>query len=182
MPINWKYTTILFRTIYLLLLAWYASNGMLNIVIVCLVPYLVTLPLLFFAKKNKAYYTLDTTIMLIFLINTSVFLTDYYDKEPYILGFDKLLHALSGAWLAGFAAVTTRKYITNNTIFFIGMIIFAIAIGGTWEVFEWIFSLLPEGINIASKGYADSMQDIIAVSIGSIITTTWIKLRNDLLG
>lgn len=152
-----------------------AVIGRWDVVTMYLSVFIITLPLLWLARAD--YYALDAGAMLLFLLAFIITFTIGWPDHYHLLTYDKLLHAAGGAWLAWFAAVLLRKRIKDKVAFYIAIVSVAIAIGGLWEVFEWILSLLPQPLHSPSTGHADSMMDLIADSAGAGAAAVVLYLR-----
>jgi uncharacterized membrane protein YjdF len=140
-----------------------------------------SLVILYAARYDEDYYVVDALAMLTFTI---ALLPSYFDVWPeptsikaMLLGFDKIFHAAGGACLAMFAAILLRDKIPDRRILYGGIIIFALALGGAWEVLEWLLSVLPEPFTTGSSGYADSMLDMVADTLGATILLLALRLR-----
>lgn len=132
-------------------------------------------------RRNRGFYLLDFWIMLVF---TGGIVMTLYGQWPEPRGFneilfgtDKLFHIAAGACLAMFAAILLRPYITHAWMFYGMLVVFAIAVGAVWEVFEWCVSELPSLWLLRSAGYTDSMLDLIADTIGAVMVVVVLKFR-----
>ena len=160
---------IIARSAWLAYILLFAIMGQWAVVIFHTPIFLLSLPVVWLGTKDDHYWSLDGWMCLLMMAALTVTLTtewpDYY--TPF--GFDKLFHMAGGAWLAGFWAVSTRRHVKSTWLFYAGIVVFALAIGGAWEVFEWALSLLPEGLGTRSSGLTDSMIDIIADTLGAML-------------
>jgi hypothetical protein len=137
------------------------------------------IPLL--GRRNPRFYLLDFWVMFIFTTGLAMTVFGTWPQpqglNELVFGTDKLFHIAAGACLAMFAALLLRPHVTNAVIFYGLLVVFAIAIGAVWEVFEWSVSELPSLWLLRSAGYTDSMLDIIADTIGAGIVVLVLKTR-----
>lgn len=133
-----------------------------------------------FHKINSVYY-LSTVAFCFFALYLGTMLR-MYDVIPI---YDLILHFSSGILLV-FAAhfvyerIVSRYKNANVPLMVILMLCFftSIACAGLWEIWEYsgdtLFGLTSQG-----SGIDDTMTDIIAGSIGSLIGTTilWLMLK-----
>jgi hypothetical protein len=166
MRLTRKSSMIICRAAWLLFIIIYALLGRWNVVIFHAPVFILSLPLVWLGIRDDHYWTLDALMCLLMFGSLFVTWTDSWPDYHSAFSYDKLFHAAGGAWLAGFWAVATRKS-TKAWLFYSGIVIFALAIGGAWEVFEWVLSTLPAGYNTISTGLADSMLDMVADTVGA---------------
>lgn len=138
----------------------------------------LVIPLL--GRLDAEYYRLDIFVMLVFSMGP-VF-TSFkvwpapVDLRSMILGNDKPLHIAGGACLAMFAAIALRKHVFSTSIYYMLTVVFALALGAAWEIFEWFSSILPHPFRLRSSGYGDSMLDMVADTVGGIIMAAALKI------
>jgi uncharacterized membrane protein YjdF len=147
------------------------SNAIANSIIfigTSFIPYLAR------KTKNTEFYLIDITIMFIFAVTEILESFGFFNYNNPYYGPDKILHFSAGLVLAWFASIYLRPHIKNKLIYVITIISFAVAVGGLWEVYEWMFSILPPPFFTASAGYADSMMDIIADTLGACVIATYL--------
>ncbi|MBI4448454.1 hypothetical protein HY641_00310 [Candidatus Woesearchaeota archaeon] len=168
------------RAAFVALLTYFLASGRLHVVAANLPAFLITLPLLWAARKDSRYYHLDISIISLFFVNASLFLIDFWNRQDSPFGFDKILHLLAGAWVAALAIIALSRFVKNPYTLAACTLLSVGAMAGWWEVFEWLISILPPPLFMRSTGYTDSMHDIIAVTLGGIITIAgwqWQKRR-----
>ncbi len=125
-------------------------------------------------NNNSEFYLIDVAIMSIFSITELLEKIGFFNYNNPYYGPDKILHFSAGFILAWFASIYLRPHIKNKFVQIITIISFTIAIGALWEIYEWAFSVLPPPFYIASAGYADTMMDILADTLGSLIIAGYI--------
>jgi uncharacterized membrane protein YjdF len=126
------------------------------------------------AKKDRRFYQLDCALVLLFAVPLAATFFGYVMKSSY-LGEDKIFHFMGGALLAWFAGLVSRQYIKNEYVFYAAVISFAAAVGAFWEVYEWVFMLY--GTEIMQVALSDSMLDIIADTLGALLTVVIFKIQ-----
>lgn len=114
------------------------------------------------------------TIYLLFVF-CAHFLGSIIDLYHTVDGYDKIMHLISGA-VTGLLALYVlvkldrynKKYLFFNLLFILA---FTIMIAGLWEYYEYICDQLfgKDAQNVLTTGVADTMQDMIAATIGSIL-------------
>jgi len=166
------YAMVAMRTLFLSLIVTFAVMGLWGMALFYGVCFLVSLGMLL-SVEDDHYYMVDLLLSLLFIFGMFPTMTGDWVGEKTLsqsfIGFDKVLHTLGGACLALFAAVMARKRVNDRLFFYASIIAFAVAIGAFWEVFEWGFGLLPAQLRIVPTGYADSMLDIIADTVGACV-------------
>ena len=169
------------RGVYAAMILMFAIQGNWSVAVFHSVCFLGSLFVPYLGKDDESYYLLDMFIVLTFLLSL---VSTYFMLWPRpqsildsILGFDKLFHMAGGAALAMFAAIQLRKRCKDPLVLYIGIVIFALALGAAWEIFEWFVSVLPPPIGVPSSGYMDSMLDICADTLGATILAVVLRLR-----
>lgn len=114
------------------------------------------------------------TIYLLFVF-CAHFLGSIVDLYHQVEGYDKVMHLISGAVTAllGLYLLVKMNHYEKKSIWFNILFIFAftIMIAGLWEYYEYICDLLfsKDAQNVLTTGVGDTMQDMIAATIGSIL-------------
>lgn len=135
----------------------------------------------YLGKKNEDYYILDTMVMLTMLLSIFTTAIGWSNPAPLVeklFTLDKLFHIAGGAMLAMFIAIIIRKRVNDKLVFYTGIIIFALAMGAAWELFEWVMTILPPPFTSGSTGYDDSMLDLIADTVGASILALILYIRH----
>lgn len=122
-------------------------------------------------ERSGAYYALDALTCAIFSAAIIISFFGLWSDTEYYLGLDKLFHASAGVVLAWFAIIYLRRHSASRTVVYAGAVVFALAVGGAWEVFEWLFHILPQPLHLGSMGYTDSMMDLVADTVGASLIT-----------
>ncbi|MEG0641544.1 MAG: hypothetical protein RR515_03015, partial [Clostridium sp.] len=154
---------------------WPAIYGLLTFITTFLISILYKL-----TKLNPSLILRFTVQFFIFL---SMFLGNMNKIYSYIPNGDDILHISAGFISALFAYSTLEKLdngqnilINNKTFVAFYIVIFGIASGGIWEMFEFttdsLFSLTSQGGSLT-----DTMFDIINGTIGPVIMSS-IYLKN----
>jgi uncharacterized membrane protein YjdF len=172
-----KRAFLIFRATWLLTLIISAAIGEWSWVVFHGIVFIVTLPLVWLGRRDDHHYVLDALFSAMMITALAISAFTIWPDYATNVGYDKIFHMAGGAWLAGFAAVILRKRITDQAVFYIGIVTFALAIGGAWEVFEWVLSLLPQAYATQSPGMADAMLDLVADTLGAAIVAAILKLR-----
>ncbi|MEK6941081.1 MAG: hypothetical protein AABW49_04245 [Nanoarchaeota archaeon] len=167
---NWKHISTTLRVMYCVLLVVLTLKHYWNALLFSVPAFFLTAPLFFQGKKNNSYYKLDAAIMMIFILEMILFFSNYWKQDPKYFGLDKLFHLASGAWTAGLTVVILHNYFNNKKVLALIAVAFSLALAGVWEIFEWVLSILPPPFLILTKGYTDTILDLIAVAIGGCIT------------
>ena len=174
--INSKIISYSLRGVYLAILIVCFATGKPQHLLAFSGPFIVTLPLLFLAKKEEGYYSVDAMFTGLFI---AAMLMSYFDMWPTAstaFTIDKAFHLLAGACLANFARIYFKKKANDRGAYYLMIISSALAVGAAWEVFEWTLSKLPAPYMTPSTGYDDTMMDLIADAIGALIVVgyAWI--------
>lgn len=129
-----------------------------------------------FLKKSRFIYM--ATLIFIFI---SMYLGNVLNFYTYIDNYDKILHFISGI-IIGFIGVIIFAYFTQeyfkkiNPMFVVFFsVIFAIALAGTWEIWEFTTDRLF-GLNSQLNSLIDTMTDIICGTVGGLISAIPIYL------
>ena len=156
------------RAVYLALIAVVLARGEWGGAVFHCAIFIGSLLLIWMARRerNGSYYTLDAVTCAIFSAAIIVSFLGLWSDTEYYLGLDKLFHAGAGAVLAWFAISFLRRRTTDRMVVYGGAVLFALAVGGAWEVFEWFFHILPPPLHLGSMGYTDSMMDLVADTLG----------------
>jgi uncharacterized membrane protein YjdF len=167
------------RVLVLAAILLVTARGMLGETFLNLVPFLVTLPLFWYALKREELALLDLLVMLLFLLSLIMVYFQLWQHPTTLLQMvysnDKLFHLLAGAILAYAAYLLLRPHITNHTALVVTIVLIAVAIGAFWELFEWLLSILPPPFYKGSTGYADTMLDIAADTVGAAACSLWLR-------
>ncbi|MEK6960282.1 MAG: hypothetical protein AABX47_03855 [Nanoarchaeota archaeon] len=165
------------RGIYLAILAICFATGKPQHLLAFSGPFIVTIPILFLAKEDDGYYSVDASFISLFTI---AMLMSYFELWPAAASptsIDKLFHIAAGACLANFARVFLKKKVNDKWTYYALIIAVTLAVGGAWEVYEWTGSKLPAAYMTPSTGYDDTMMDIIADIIGALIVAGYAWFR-----
>jgi uncharacterized membrane protein YjdF len=140
----------------------------------------LVIPLL--GRLDREYYRLDVFAMSIFamgpLFTSFQFWPEPTDIQTLLFGKDKPLHIAGGACLAMFAAISLRRYVSSSPVYYVLIVVVALALGAAWEIFEWLTSILPRPFRLQSAGYADTMIDMVADVIGASMAAVALRLRS----
>ena len=171
-PKNFTYMLIL-RAIFLAFILLFLFRQEWGSVVTYSIIFAGSLFVPYLGKKEPDFYWLDCLIMITFILSCVVALLGVWPNPTTVLetifSFDKIFHMTAGAVLAMFAAILMRKRVKDKLVFYLGLVIFALAIGGLWEIFEWFFTILPPPLYIWSGGYSDTMLDMVADTLGAAI-------------
>ena len=136
---------------------------------------LISIPRLF---KKKYHLTLPKgfEIIIVIFIYASIFLGEERGFYDYFWWWDLILHATSAIVFAfiGFT-ILFLMYAKQNVhakpvILAVFAFAFAIAIGTTWEIFEFTMDQLFN-LNMQKSGLIDTMTDLIVDTIGALISS-----------
>lgn len=114
-------------------------------------------------------------LLFIFLAQTLGSVLDFYQTFYF---YDKAMHFLSGiltSLIGIYILVKSGIYSKRNVLFNCIIIIFtALALASFWEMFEFICNIIFGGDaqNVVKTGVDDTMIDIIAAFLGSILLCT----------
>lgn len=148
---------------------WYLTFTTLIILFVTYAPY-------FIKTKYKIYLPTEYEFIIIVFLYASLFLGEirfFYLKYWW---WDTLLHLCSGIGLgfAGFLFLYIIFYKNQKNINPIWLSIFAfcfaLSLGALWEIFEFTMDSFFS-LNMQKSGLVDTMWDLIADSIGALITS-----------
>jgi len=162
---------LLARMVYLGLIIYALASNRIGSAIFSGVVFLGALLLVRLARTEREpdYYMLDASVSLLFSGGLIIsFLDLWMITNPYY-GFDKLFHIAAGAILGWFAAVWLRRRVTDAWAYRAAIVLFALAVGGAWEVYEWFFTVLPPPLYAPTLGYADTMMDMVADTLGGAL-------------
>lgn len=166
-------SSVALRIVYLVLIAVVLARGEWGGAVFHSIIFTGSLLLVWMARRERSgeYYTLDAVTCAIFSAAIIVSFFGLWSDTEYYLGLDKLFHAGAGTVLAWFAILFLRKRTTDKMVVYIGAALFALAIGGAWEIFEWLFHVLPPPLHLGSMGYTDSMMDLVADTAGASLVS-----------
>lgn len=122
-----------------------------------------------FMKRSKIMYILG----LIFII-MSIYLGNVLNIYTYITYYDKILHLASGIILGivGFAIYIYFEYKEKNKLnakfAVIFTVVFAIAMAGAWEMWEFSTDQIF-GLTSQNNSLLDTMTDIICGTVGGVL-------------
>jgi uncharacterized membrane protein YjdF len=169
------------RALYLAGIIFFAARGDWGTALFHSIIFAASLFVPLLGRRDERFYRFDSLIMLVFIL---ALVWSYFGLWPEAqsllaaaLGFDKIFHMAGGACLALFAALYLRTRVKDPVLFYAGIILFALALGGLWEIFEWAASILPAPLTVPSSGYADSMLDMVADTLGAAIAALVLGLR-----
>ena len=161
---------VFFRAVFGGLLIWCLFAQRAELTIEFGIPFLLTLVLPYLGKRDSDYYRVDSMFSILFLVSL---LFSFYQAWPDLFTWhspDKAFHLLAGATIASLGMLLYKKRIPNTPAFLATVVLFSLAIGAGWEVFEYVISQLPSGLMVPSTGYEDSMMDLVADAIGALIS------------
>ncbi|MFH1451848.1 MAG: hypothetical protein ABIF88_01600 [archaeon] len=134
---------------------------------------LTSIPLLF-RKKFNIRLPSEIEIIIVLFIYATLFLGEIQGFYETYWWWDILLHAGS-AMTFGFIGFTILYLMyaknsvnANPLLLAIFSLTFAIAIGTTWEIFEFIMDQ-TFGLNMQKNGLIDTMTDLIVNTFGALI-------------
>ncbi len=127
-------------------------------------------------KRYDVYLPFELDVAIVGLIFFALFLgshSNYYERFPY---FDGILHFNSGLLfgVVGFVLVyilngqKTKKLELSAGFIAFFAVVFSIAIGTVWEIYEYIIDL-SLGFNMQESGLPDTMGDLIVNFGGAMI-------------
>jgi len=150
-------------------------NGLLYKALICLSVVPVSLVPTIFKYLFKIKITSSTEFIYLIFIFFSHFLGSIVNLYHIVNNYDKIMHLISGIVTAFFGLLILlylKKY-NNKTIFFnvLFIIAFVLMIASFWEFFEFFNDNLfrKDAQNVLTTGVADTMKDMIAAFIGSIL-------------
>jgi len=171
---------LVMRAIYLAGIVSFAVMGRWNAVLFNGVVFLGSLIIPYLGQKDERYRWLDVLVVLTFSLSLlPTYLDAWYTPQSdlaKLFTIDKLYHMVGGACLGIFGMITFSKKVDEKLLFLI-VVMFALSVGAAWEVFEWILSILPAPLHSTSSGYADSMIDLVADTIGATIVAIVMMYR-----
>ena len=103
------------------------------------------------------------------------FLGSIVNLYHMILGYDKIMHFISGmltALIALILLVKMKQYKKKNILFTIIFIIaITLSIASLWEFYEFTFDTIfvKDAQNVVTTGVSDTMWDMILAFLGSVI-------------
>lgn len=128
-------------------------------------------------SKTKIRFPIEFELITIIFIYGALFLGEIKQYYFRYWWWDSALHTLSGLSIgfAGFIILYTlqkkNKIAASPFIIALFSFMFAIGIGGLWEIFEFSMDQIF-GFNMQKSGLIDTMWDLILDSIGALITST----------
>ncbi len=138
--------------------------------------FLGVFPALYRLLRLKRMYQLEFAYYLFVMLafTYGILMRGYY----VFLGYDKIMHTLSGTFVTLFAMVffyllkpshqIERNDFALNAVFSIAV---SLAVAGIWEIGEYFLSLIfhTDPQNVIGTGVADTMIDMIVCTLGSLI-------------
>ncbi|MDD3263829.1 MAG: hypothetical protein PHT94_02945 [Candidatus Nanoarchaeia archaeon] len=127
-------------------------------------------------SKTKIRFPIEFELVTIIFIYGALFLGEIKQYYFRYWWWDSALHTLSGLSIgfAGFIILYTlqkkNKIAASPFIISLFAFMFAIGIGGLWEIFEFAMDQIF-GFNMQKSGLIDTMWDLILDSIGALITS-----------
>lgn len=114
---------------------------------------------------GEKYYRANTFLTGIFAAYLLVLMI-----VPEPPGLDKAFH-FAGGIAAGWLAAEFYSGKIEKQWERVGMIVLvALGIGASWELFEYLLWLLPQPFGLSQHGIHDTMQDLIADAAGALTT------------
>lgn len=170
--INKIFATILLM-IGLAYLVKFSITKELTRILLCLcIPLLIIIPKFFKNKVNDKlifiYY------LYIFILMILGCLARFYSIYTYYDVFAHFMFGFAGC-IAGLYILNIFSVQNNNIVFNIFFMVFCtLALSSFWEIFEYISSIIfnDDVQNVLTTGVSDTMEDIIASFIASIIFST----------
>lgn len=136
------------------------------------------IPVLFGVKIIRRFLKLKiedgTELMYLLFVIGAQLVGSIFHAYDLVKYYDKFIHFLSGLLSSIFAlTLLNNTKLKNRTIItdIIFIITFTLAIAGLWEFFEFFSDLILNGDaqRVVTSGVADTMTDMIAAFISSII-------------
>jgi uncharacterized membrane protein YjdF len=175
------YCVLAMRVIYLIGICIFAFLGRWDTIVLHSSVFIGSLFVPWMARKDERFAWFDCGIVLLFSLSLILEYTGWSIQTnslwATVFSIDKLFHMTAGACLAIFAMLVLRRRTSDPLLTYAGIIIFALAVGGLWEIFEWVASILPQPFTVPSSGYTDTILDMVADTIGAIIVATMFSIR-----
>ncbi|MDD9953240.1 MAG: hypothetical protein OXR66_02810 [Candidatus Woesearchaeota archaeon] len=169
---------MIFRIIFGMLILVALFTGSFEVAAFNTVIFLVTLLLPYLARYDDEYKLLDEALMVMFSL--AVLVSMFFNWEyVFFIGIDTAFHLAGGFFVGWFAAIFFKKQRTN--MYILAVLCTALVIGVGWEVFEWVFSWMPDIISVPfdPQGIHDSIKDLVADMLGACALVLW-KCRHKL--
>jgi len=150
-------------------------DGKLYKALICLAIILVMLVPTILKKFFKISLTPTTEFVYLVFVFCAHFLGSIVDLYHMIDNYDKIMHLISGIVTAFFGLLVLiylKKYNNKSILFNVLFIIaFVLMIASFWEFFEYFCDKMfgKDAQNVLTTGVNDTMNDMVAAFIGSII-------------
>lgn len=126
-------------------------------------------------RNFKIFIPIEFELMVIVFVYASIYLGSIRGYYQYFWWWDIFLHAFSGALLGmvGFLIIyilnSERRFNIRLGPLFVGLFsfVFAVALGGLWEIFEFVLDLFF-GFELQASSLIDTMTDLIVDSAGAL--------------
>lgn len=146
------------------------------IVFVSFIVFVLTYLPYIFEKKSKIDLPIEFEIFTVLLIYASLFLGELHEFYIRFIWWDALLH-LGSAIALGFVGFTilyimdkSTKVKANPSVLAFFAFCFAMALGSTWEIFEFAMDQIF-GLNMQRSGLVDTMWDLIVDAVGALFAS-----------
>ncbi len=156
----------LLRLVFLAALVRFVVLGDLRGLVFFGAVFIVTLPILYWARTRREAYRADAGIMAVFLASIVLGMLGVH-LQTDILGLDKLFHLAGGALLGYlFVLLSLKKWSAKKKALAALLATLTVAVG--WECFEWTFWLVTNDPTLHNPLLIwDSLLDITAGVLGA---------------
>ena len=142
--------------------------------------FLVTLPVLYLARKDWRFATSDMLFLGLSGLGTVLSVVGL-GLNPTVFGVDKLFHIAGGAAVAFFAYFALRSEIKTKWILCLVIPAIALAVGAGWEFFEYLMYLVggqPEAY-FNKLLFTDTMFDMVADALGALLVACIVFVKKE---
>ncbi len=148
------------RSAYLALIIYVGASGDYASLLMNIPIFLGSLGIMWFARKDERFYTLDAYVCVVFALALAAFGMLHWDNPSWMI--DKAFHVAGGIGAAWAAFLLYERKVRDPFAL-------ACAVGAMWEVFEWALSKLPTRLMTPDLGLDDTILDIVADSAGALL-------------
>lgn len=159
---------IIAKAAFFLLIMYSLIHGSINDVLFNSIVFLGSFIFTYLGTYDPEYYKIDAASNGLFALSSLLVITGLVTYNNPYFGFDKIMHFAAGVIIAWLGYTILKSHTTNRKMLLFNAITFAIAIGACWELFEFAFDNMPGSLRVVSLGYADSMLDILADTLGAM--------------
>lgn len=127
-------------------------------------------------KRYNVTLPIEYHVVMVVFIYMAVFLGETFDAYERFFWWDALLHTASGvvlafaAYLVLFTLHVREKLIASPFVIAVFTFSFAMALGGVWEIFEFIVDSVF-GTNMQKNGLSDTMWDLVVDGLGALFVS-----------